>query len=63
MYRIGKKVVGEMCSRCKYPLGEMPSRGNSRSDKCLVGEMSNRGSVGQGIAQSGLCPDPVYINN
>ena len=45
----------------KYPLGEMSSRGNSLSGKCLVVEMPSRGSFDRGIVQlemcqSGKCP-------
>ena len=33
----------------------MCSRGNIRSGKCLVGEMSSQGSVGREIVWSGMC--------
>ena len=33
----------------------MSSWGNNRLGKCLVGEMSTRGSVGRGILQSRMC--------
>ena len=45
MYRRGKSVVGEMCSRV-----------NIRSGKCLVEQMSGRGNVKSGKCRSANCP-------
>ena len=68
MYRRGKSVVGEMCSRVnirsgKCLVGQMSGRGNVKS--VSVGELSSRGcvsrgSVGRGNVQSGKCPDSVF---
>ena len=40
----------------KYPVREMPVRGNALVGKCPVGEVSGRGSVRSGKCPSGKCP-------
>ena len=40
----------------EHVVREMPGRGNVHSGKCLIGDMSSRGSVLRGIVRSGNCP-------
>ena len=69
MYRRGKSVVGEMCSRVNIRSGkclveQMSGRGNVKSGKCRsancpVGDVSVEEVSGGGNVKSGKCPDPI----